>query len=51
MGNLESKHFCITDPKDVKTVVYKLEETDSEFVKDGPKFTIKRLEYTSEDLG
>lgn len=51
MENFEGKHFSITDPQNVNTVVYKLEETEKEFVKDSPKFTIKRLDFTSEYVG
>ena len=28
MATLEGKHFSITDPKDVNTVIYKINETE-----------------------
>ena len=51
MANLEGKHFSITDPKDVSTVIYKINETEKEFQKDSPKFTVERLDSTSEIRG
>ena len=51
MENFEGKHFSITDPVNVKTVVYKLNETEKEFAKNAPKFTIERLDYTEEYVG
>ena len=50
MTNLEGKHFSITDPKDVSTVIYKVNKTDKEF-KDSPKFTVERLEKLDEIRG
>ena len=47
----EGKHFSITDPVNVNTVVYRLDETEKEFAKNSPKFTIQRLDYTSEYVG
>ena len=49
MATLEGKHFSITDPKDVSTVIYEVnkeEENDN-----GPKYTIQRLDYTEEIRG
>ena len=40
MESLEGKHFSITDPVNVNTVVYRLDETEKEFAKNSPKFTI-----------
>ena len=51
MESLEGKHFRITDPVNVNTVVYRLDETEKEFAKNSPKFTIQRLDYTSEYVG
>jgi hypothetical protein len=51
MESLEGKHFSITDPVNVNTVVYRLDETEKEFAKNSPKFTIQRLDYTSEYVG
>ncbi len=51
MESLEGKHFSITDPVNVNTVVYRLDETEKELAKNSPKFTIQRLDYTSEYVG
>ena len=51
MENFVGKHFSITDPVNVNTVVYRLDETEKEFAKNSPKFTIQRLDYTSEYVG
>lgn len=48
---LQGKHFSITDPKDVNTVIYRINETEKEFLKDSPKYTIERLGYTEQFLG
>ena len=51
MENYEGKHFSITDPQNVNTIVYQLDETEKEFVRNAPKFTIKRLDFTEEYVG
>ena len=51
MDSLEGKHFSITDPKDVNTVIYQINETEKEFLKTSPKYTVERLEYTEELVG
>lgn len=51
MENFEGKHFSITDQQNVNTIVYKLNETEKEYAKNSPKFTIQRLDYTSEYVG
>ena len=48
---IQGKHFSITDPQNVNTVVYKLDETEKNEAKKSPKFTIERLEYTQELVG
>ena len=50
MATLEGKHFSITDPKDVNTVIYKVNKTEKEF-KDSPKYTVERLEKLDELRG
>ena len=50
MATLEGKHFSITDPKDVSTIIYKVNRTEKEF-KDSPKFTVERLEKLDELRG
>lgn len=49
--NLQGKHFSITDPKDVNTVIYRIHETEKEYLKTSPKYTIERLEYTEQLVG
>lgn len=51
MDNLQGKHFSITDPKDVTTVIYQINETEKEYIKNSPKFTVERLEYIEELRG
>lgn len=49
--NLQGKHFSITDPKDVSTIIYQINKTEKEFLKDSPKYTVERLDYTEEFVG
>ena len=49
MATLEGKHFSITDPKDVNTVIYEVNKEEKN--ENGPKFTIQRLDYTEEIRG
>ena len=51
MENFEGKHFSITDPQNVRTVVYEVSKTEKEFEKNSPKFTIQRLDSTEEYVG
>ncbi len=51
MDTLEGKHFSITDPKNVKTVIYRILETEKEFQKDSPKYTVERLDSMEEIVG
>ena len=48
---LNGKHFSITDPEGVKTIVYKLDETKKEESQKSPKYTIERLDFTEEIYG
>ena len=48
---MQGKHFSITDPKEVNTVIYQINRTEKEYLKDSPKFTVERLEYTEEFVG
>ena len=34
MDMLQGKHFSITDPKGVNTVIYQINETEKEFLKE-----------------
>ena len=49
--NLQGKYFCITDAKDVSTVIYQVNRTEKEFLDRAPKFTVERLEYTEQLVG
>lgn len=51
MENLQGRHFSITDPKDVKTVIYEINKTEKEFLATSPKFTVERLEFAEEIRG
>ena len=53
MENVQGRHFSITDPKDVSTVIYEVVETDKKDLADGstPKFTVERLVRSSEIRG
>lgn len=51
MESFEGKHFSITDPKDVNTVIYRINRTEKEFLQDSPKFTVERLAYLEELTG
>ena len=45
------KHFSITDPKGVNTVIYEVYKTKEEYLKQYPKYTVERLEHTEELKG
>ena len=45
------KHFSITDPKGVSTVIYQINETEKEYLKNSPKYTVERLRYTEQLVG
>ena len=51
MDMLKGKHFSITDPKGVSTVIYQINKTEKEFLKEYPKFTVERLDFTEEIRG
>lgn len=51
MQTIEGKHFSITDPADVNTIIYQVTETEKEFREEGPRFTIERLDHTEEIRG
>ena len=46
METWQGKHFSITDPKGVNTVIYQINETEKQFLKDSPKYTVDRLDFT-----
>lgn len=47
----QGKHFSITDPEGVNTVIYQINKTPREFLKEYPKYTVDRLDYTEELRG
>ena len=49
MATLEGKHFSITDPKDVSTIIYEVNKEEKN--NKGPKLTIQRLDYIEEIRG
>ena len=51
MNQLQGKHFSITDPQNVNTVIYEINKTEKEFEANSPKFTLQRLEYREELVG
>ena len=51
MEIVQGKHFSITDPKGINTVIYQVNRTEKEYLKDFPKYTVQRLDYTSEIRG
>lgn len=51
MEGIKGKHFSITDPQGVNTVIYRILETEKEYAKNAPKFTAERLEYAEELRG
>ena len=51
MEIVQGKNFSITDPHGVNTVIYRINETEKEYIKESPKFTIERLDYAEELRG
>jgi hypothetical protein len=51
MDTLEGKSFSITDPQGVNTVIYQINKTEKEFLKDSPKYTLQRLDFMEEFRG
>ena len=51
MDIMQGKHFSITDPKGVSTVIYQINKTEKEFLKEYPKYTVERLDFTEELRG
>ncbi len=50
METFQGKHFSITDPKGVSTVIYRINQTE-ENLKDSPRYTLERLDYMEELTG
>ena len=51
MEMMQGKHFSITDPKGVNTVIYQVNKTEKEFMNEYPKYTVERLDHTEELVG
>lgn len=51
MEEIFGKHFSITEPESINTVIYKVNKTEKEFLDKSPKFTIERLKYAEEYIG
>lgn len=51
MEEIFGKHFSITEPESINTVIYKVNRTEKEFLDKSPKFTIERLQYYEEYVG
>jgi hypothetical protein len=48
---VQGKHFSITDPQGVQTVIYEVNKTEKELAKNAPKYTVERLDFTEEIVG
>lgn len=51
METWQGKHFSVTDPEGVNTVIYQINKTPKEYIKEYPKYTVDRLDYTEEIRG
>ena len=51
MDNMQGKHFSITDPRGVNTVIYQVNKTEKQFLDRAPKYTVERLDHTEEIVG
>lgn len=51
MESIQGKHFSITDPAGVNTVIYRINKTAKEYLQEYPKYTIERLVSTEEIKG
>ena len=51
MESIQGKHFSITDPEGVNTVIYRINKTAKEYLNEYPKYTVERLSSTEELKG
>lgn len=51
MDTIQGKHFSITDPQGVNTVIYKVNKTAKELLEEAPKYTVERLQFSEEMRG
>lgn len=49
MKSIQGKHFNITDPQGVNTVIYRVNKTEKEYLQQYPKYTVERL-VSAEEL-
>ena len=49
MEGIRGKHFSITDPQGVNTVIYSVNKTEKEYLNNAPKYTVERL-ISAEEL-
>lgn len=49
MESIQGKHFSITDPEGVNTVIYRVNKTAKEYLQQYPKYTVERL-ISAEEL-
>ena len=51
METWQGKHFSITDPKGVNTVIYQISKVEGKVGKNEPKYTVERLDSSKELRG
>lgn len=51
METFQGKHFSITDPKGVSTVIYRINQTEEVNLNNFPRYTLERLDYMEELIG
>ena len=51
MESIQGKHFSITDPEGISTVIYRINKTAKEYLTQYPKYTVERLLSTTELKG
>ena len=51
MAIIQGRHFSITDPQGVSTVIYRVIETDKNLLDKFPKYTVERLQSAEEIRG
>ena len=51
MESWKGKHFSITDPKGVNTVIYQVDKANREYLHKYPKYTVERLNSTEQFVG
>lgn len=51
MESIQGKHFSITDPEGVNTVIYRINKTAKEYLQEYPKYTVERLLFAEELKG